>query len=104
MYINVNGVNYTLEEAERLGFLKPLEKQSIDTDTEPELELLIDTESRSFSIRIGSGDFKDIPKDVMVYVTGFGTFKGWMDYVEAEDLSEDADFLQEIAEGMKIYE
>ncbi|MEO2202337.1 hypothetical protein ABGV42_01120 [Paenibacillus pabuli] len=103
MYVSVNGVNYTLEEAERLGILEPLEK-NVETDSVADLELLIDTETRSFSIRIGTNDFKDVPKDVMVDVTGFGTFKGWKDYIESEGLAEDEEFLQEIAEGMKLYE
>ena len=105
MWVTVNGKSYTFEEAEKLGLLKALDDRkspSINFDNQNQFELSIDHETKSLSISMNESEPIDIPKDIMIDVTGFKTFKAWVNYIEDEGLEEDEDFLSLIAEKMNL--
>lgn len=99
IYVTVNGVQYSYDEAEKLGFIPKKEVVQIDTSGHS-IEIIVDDDTRSFRLSVDDGEGVDIPKSLLIDIFEVSAFKSMKTIIEEDGVDEE--ILQEIAEKLNL--
>lgn len=98
--VTVNGVQYSLDEAEKLGLLPKKESVDIIAANENDIEIIVDEDTKSFSLQVNDNDPVDIPKEMLIDIFEVSGFRSIANIIEEDGV--DDDILEEMAKSLNL--
>lgn len=99
--VTIGDKKYSLDEAERLGLLPKKQVESEPKNVnENDIEIIVDEDTKSFSLQVNDGDPVDIPKGMLVDIFEVSGFRSLANIIEEDGV--DDDILEELAKALKL--
>ncbi|KDN90461.1 hypothetical protein MF621_004027 (plasmid) [Bacillus velezensis] len=100
--VTINGKQYSLDEAEKLGLLpkKQEDKGQGNNIIENDIEIIIDEDTKSFRLQVNDGEPVDIPRGLLIDVFEVSGFRGIVNIIEEDGV--DDHILEDLARSLKI--
>lgn len=100
IFVTVNGVKYSLGEAEKLGLLPKKQNNEYVSANENEIEIIVDEDTKSFSLQVNDNDPADIPKEMLIDIFEVSGFRSIVNIIEEDGV--DDDILEDLAKSLDL--